>query len=139
MNLPRFPERAGDVGLLLLRLVAGLSLAFAHGIRKMPPSERFLATVTEMGFPFPVLFAWAAGMSEFVGGILLAIGLLTRPSALFIAFTMCVAAFIRHAPDPYAEKELPLVLAAVALMFVLNGAGRYSLDAILFRKWGNEP
>lgn len=40
-----------DMGLLILRMAAGLSLAFAHGLGKLPPSERFLAEVEERGFP----------------------------------------------------------------------------------------
>src|SRR5690606_40765216 len=88
-----------DAGLLLLRLVAGLALAFAHGVNKMPPSEGFVSGVAELGFPAPTFFAWAAGFAEFVGGGLLTIGLLTRPASFFIAFTMAVAFFGRHAGD----------------------------------------
>ena len=135
----QFPAWTTDAGLLALRVIAGLSLAFGHGIGKMPPSERFIAGVTEMGFPLPVLFAWAAGLSEFVGGILLAVGLLTRPAALFIFITMSVAFFIRHAGDAFGERELPMMFGAAALLFVLAGAGRFSLDAVLFSKWERRP
>lgn len=120
-----------DLGLLLLRLFAGLALAFAHGKGKLPPSARFLAGVEEMGFPLPVLFGWAAGLSEFVGGILIAVGLLTRPAAFFVAVTMAVAAFIRQAGDPFGERELALLYGACAVMLLLAGAGRYSADARL--------
>lgn len=120
-----------DLGLLLLRLFVGLSLAFAHGLGKLPPSERFLAGVEEMGFPFPVVFGWAAAVSEFGGGILIALGLLTRPAAFFVAVTMAVAAFIRQAGDPFGERELALLYGMVAVALLLTGAGRYAIDARL--------
>jgi putative oxidoreductase len=123
-----------DLGLLVLRVFAGLALALAHGINKIPPSERFIGGVTDMGFPLPIIFAWAAGLSEFAGGILLALGLLTRPAAGFILVTMLVAAFIRQAGDPFGERELALLFGAVAALFIFAGSGRFGLDALLLRR-----
>lgn len=123
-----------DLGLLVLRVFAGLGLALAHGLGKIPPSERFISGVIEMGFPLPGVFAWAAGLSEFVGGILLAIGLLTRPAAFFVLVTMFVAAFIRQAGDPFGERELALLYGAVAVLFLFAGSGRFGLDALLLRR-----
>ncbi|HLT48433.1 MAG TPA: DoxX family protein [Rubricoccaceae bacterium] len=123
-----------DAGLLLLRLFAGLALAFAHGVNKMPPSEGFVTSVGELGYPAPGFFAWAAGFSEFLGGLLLALGLLTRPASLFIAVVMATAAFGRHADDPFSVKEKPLLFLAVVLMFLLAGSGRYGLDRLIYRK-----
>lgn len=122
---------ARDFGLLLLRLFAGASLALAHGINKLPPSERFVGGVVDMGFPAAPAFAWAAGMAETFGGLLLAIGLLTRPAAFFIVVTMAVAAFLRQAGDPFVERELALLYGAVAMQFLFTGPGRLSLDALL--------
>lgn len=124
-------DAPADVGLLLLRLFAGLAMAFAHGIGKLPPGDGFVRTVADLGFPAPVVFAWAAGLAEFVGGLLLAAGFLTRPAALAIAFTMAVAAFGRHAADPFAVQEKALLFLFVAVLFVLAGPGRFSVDAAL--------
>jgi len=44
-------SRAADLGLLLLRVVAGLSLAIGHGIGKFPPGQRFIDRIGNMGFP----------------------------------------------------------------------------------------
>jgi putative oxidoreductase len=123
-----------DGALTLLRVFAGLSLALAHGLGKLPPSERFVAGVADLGFPAPALFAWAAGLSEFLGGLLVAAGLATRPAAAFACFTMLVAAFGRHAADPFDKKELALLYAAIMLAFVLVGAGRFGLDALVRKK-----
>jgi len=120
-----------DIGLLILRLLAGLTMAFAHGINKIPPSEGFIGSVDALGFPLPVLFAWSAGLAEFVGGLCLAIGLLTRPASLFLAVTMAVAFFLRHAGDPFGDKEKALLFGGIALLYALIGAGRFSVDALL--------
>lgn len=124
-------RRGVDAGLLALRLFAGPALAFAHGINKLPPSERFVVGVVEMGFPMPVAFAWAAGFAEFGGGLLLALGLWTRPAAFFILVTMVVAAFVRQAGDPFTEREAAMLYGAVALLYLIAGPGRFSLDAML--------
>lgn len=123
-----------DAGLLLIRLALGLPLAVLHGIGKVPPSEGFINGVTAMGFPLPVLFAWAAGLAEFAGGLLVAIGLFTRPAAASIAFTMAVAAFIRHAGEPLGDRELPIVFLGTALGVLLVGPGQWSLDSWFQRR-----
>jgi putative oxidoreductase len=122
-----------DIGLLLLRVFAGLGMAW-HGYEKLAVSGRlsqFIEGVGEMGFPFPVFFAWAAILAELVGGILLAAGLFTRPAAAFILITMLVAAFVRHADDPFAIKEKALLYASIALALLFTGAGRWAVDRML--------
>jgi len=123
-----------DLGLLLSRLLFGLIMATMHGWGKMPVSDRFIKGVGGMGFPLPEFFAWAAGLSEFLGGILIAIGLATRPSAFFLLTTMLVAAFVRHGDDPFSSQEKSLLYAVAALLFLFSGAGRYSIDAYLNKK-----
>src|SRR5690606_4006629 len=82
--------KLGDVGLAVLRVGTGLMLAFGHGQNKvwgedrLGPPAGFVEGVGELGFPAPLLFAWMAALAEFVGGILIAIGLLTRPMALIL-------------------------------------------------------
>lgn len=122
-------DRLRAAGLLALRLFAGPALALGHGIGKLPPTERFVAGVAEMGFPFPTLFSWAAGFAETLGGLLLLLGLFTRPAAFFILCVMCVATFIRQAGDPFAERELSMLYGAVAVLYLLAGPGRWSIDA----------
>lgn len=122
-----------EIPVATARVFFGVSMAFAHGMGKLPPSDRFIEGVVEMGFPMPVFFAWMAGLSEFVGGVLLALGLFTRPSALFIAGTMLVAAFGRHAADPFKQQELSLVYLCACLIFLGLGGGRLSIDR-MFRK-----
>lgn len=140
---------ATDYALLILR-ISGLFLAIMHGWGKIyalsTGAEGFIDGVARMGFPFPVVFAWAAALSEFLGGLLVAAGLFTRGAAFFAACTMATAAFVRHravmhllawvglaspgeealrqAGDP--ERALLFLLIMVAL--IILGGGRLSLE-----------
>jgi putative oxidoreductase len=125
------PSIIAEFGVTALRVFAGLSMALAHGWPGLPPSEKFIQTVSGLGFPLPTANAWMAKLAEFIGGILLAAGLLTRLSALMIIGSMTVAAFLAHAKDPFKVKELALLYFFIALLFLCNGAGRYSIDAFL--------
>lgn len=123
-----------DLGLLIFRLFVGLAMAFSHGLGKIPPPEQMIAGVEAMGFPMAIAFAWAAGLSEFIGALLLASGLFTRIAASFIGFTMGVAAFVAHGADPFAKKEMALLYLAASVMFIFTGAGKYSLDSLIRKK-----
>ena len=143
-----------DIALLVLRM-SGFGLAFAHGWSKVRmlstgEADRFVSAVEGLGFPLPTVFAWAAGLAEFVGGLMIALGLFTRIASAFAAFTMFVAAFFRHrfhqhllvwfgVVNPPAEvveswgnPERALTYFWIFVGLVLLGGGRWSLDQ--FRK-----
>lgn len=126
--------QGGAVSWTLVRVVFGLMLSLAHGIPKatgdMAP---FIARVGSLGFPFPTFFAWCATLTEMVGGVLIALGLFTRPAAAFAAFTMLVA-FYRHQGEPFAAMEKSLLFLTVFVAMIIAGAGPWSLDARLRRK-----
>ena len=122
---------AANAGLTLVRIFAGVSLALAHGLGKLPPKEGLVNATANMGFPMPAFFAWAAGLSEFIGGILLALGLLTRFAGFFVAFTMLTALLGVHWADPFAKKELAFLYLFIALTFMIKGANDWSIDGFL--------
>ena len=146
---------ARDFGLLVLRM-AGLYLAAAHGWGKVvglaSGQSRFMDAIAGMGFPLPVVFAWAAALAELGGGVLIALGLFTRWAAAFAACTMFVAAFVRHRAAsqllswlgvvPASEEtvkgwgnpELAAVYLLVCVAVALLGPGRFSIDSRLGRK-----
>jgi putative oxidoreductase len=124
-------EKPTDQGLLLLRVVAGVALAWAHGLGKVPPSENFVNRVAAMGMPAPELFAWLAGFAELGGGLLLAIGLLTRPVAALLVLHFVVVVFLAHSGDPFRSRELALLFGTIAGLLLFSGAGRYSVDRLI--------
>ena len=145
-------ERSQNFALFVLRL-AGLYLALGHGMGKVVAlaagETGFAGSVGKLGFPLPLAFAWAAALAELVGGLLLALGLLTRIAAFFVASTMAVAAFLHHhaltqwlaaaglatVPEEtlkgWGRPELAVVYLLVALTLLATGAGGWSLDARL--------
>lgn len=126
----------GSVGLLLLRLVMGTAFIL-HGWPKI--QNPFGWMPPEMHVP-GILLALAA-LAEFGGGMALIVGLLTRLASLGIASVMVVAIGMVHVPkgDPFVGQggpswELAAVYLACATLFLLLGPGRFSADAIVFKK-----
>jgi putative oxidoreductase len=94
-------------------------------------------------------FAWAAALSETLGGLLVGLGLFTRFAAPACAFTMAVAAFGRHQAHQHlmvklglrsageetlkawGDPEMALLYLACFVAVALMGAGRFSLDHLL--------
>lgn len=69
--------------------------------------------------------------AEFFGALFVLFGFLTRWSSFTIVFTMLVAAFVAHGPDPFHKKELALVYALGFFYFMLAGSGKYGVDHYL--------
>ena len=148
--------QSSDYALFLLR-GAGLLLAFGHGLAKFyalitGQADWLVGMVSGLGFPLPVVFAWTLGLTEFVAGICVALGLYTRLSASFAAFAMFTAAFLRHRSlmhlgawlgiaSPTAEElqasgdpERALLFLIIMASIVVLGPGNLSLDARLSRR-----
>jgi len=125
-------------------------IGFGHGMSKVfqpghfGPPEQFVQGVAKMGFPAPTLFAWLSALAEFLGGLLIAMGLLTRPAAAVLAFNMAVAAFVTMLHAPFvssgggASKEPALLYLLPFLLLIATGAGRYSFD-FLWRRSFERP
>ncbi len=91
-----------------------------------------------MGFEPGWLFATYIAVLEFFGGLMLALGLLTRPVAALVVGFMAVAAFQVHWGNGFFWSdggfEYPLMWGLIALAYVIRGGGRYSLDAAIGRE-----
>lgn len=121
-----------DYAILLLRVWLG-SMMVVHGWGKVFGGVgKLTERVASMGFPLPEFFAWSAALSEFGGGILLILGLFTRPAAFLVFCTMFVAGFIRHLDDPFGKKELALTYLVMAVVVLIAGPGKAALDRVLF-------
>ncbi|MEO7996076.1 MAG: DoxX family protein [Gemmatimonadaceae bacterium] len=129
--------RQVNLALLVLRVVAGLTMA-AHGYQKVfvYGFDGISAGFAGMGIPMASVAGPLVAVLELVGGVLVAVGVLTRPLALLIAFDMLVASTFVHLKDGFfAPKgvELTLLLLGAFLSIALAGAGSYSVDATLNR------
>src|SRR5215204_7734886 len=122
-----------DLGLLLLRLGAGVTL-MAHGYPKLfGGPESFAQVLAQMGVPEPQVAAVLAGLAEFGGGLGLALGLGTRPAGLLAAANMAVAARKAHWPQGFYGQggyEFPVLLGVVGAALTLTGPGAISIDRL---------
>ena len=128
---------------LPLRVSAGAIFA-AHGAQKLfawfggyglDGTGQWMESI---GLAPGYVMALLAGSAEFFGGLLLILGLLTRPAALVLAVTMVVAILSVHiqhglfmANNGY---EFGLALLAISVALVFQGSGRFALDNVLSRK-----
>lgn len=135
-NVVSVSQQRLDLGLLILRLGAGLTLSSLHGWGKLTgatghlfqgQSWGFIGAVESLGFPLPIVFALAAALAESAGGLLLALGAFTRIAATFVGFTMLVAIYRHLTAGEGAELAFLYLIAAVTL--AVTGAGEYSIDA----------
>lgn len=125
----------GSVGFLVLRLVMGAAFLI-HGWGKIQDPFAWMGAGANM----PAILQALAAVAEFGGGAALILGFLTRLGALGIAAVMVVALGAVHMPQgqPFVAAkggpsfELPAVYLACAILFLLAGPGRFSLDALLF-------
>jgi putative oxidoreductase len=117
--------------LSVLRIMTAL-LFLQHGLMKL------------FGFPAtdfqPPLFSLVglAGVLEFVGGLLLLVGLFTRSVAFILSGEMAVAYFMAHAPQSFFPAknngESAILFCFVFLYLIFAGPGSWSLDAARTRR-----
>ena len=129
-----FLSRFSGFGHVLLRIGAGL-LYMQHGVQKL------FGWFGGMGAPgaSAELFSLMglAGVLETFGGLLIVLGLFTRPVALVLAAQMVAAYFMAHLPQgpvPIMNGgELALLYFVIWIFLATNGPGRFSLDARMGR------
>lgn len=128
--MERMLGKYSEVVYAALRVVTGFLFA-CHGAQKL---FGVLGGTRMLSEPLMV----AAGVIELVGGVLIAVGLLTSLAAFIASGMMAVAYFKVHAPDgfwPIMNKGEPAVLYCFLMLYIATrGSGRFSLDRVLKRR-----
>src|SRR6266850_1976885 len=132
-RMPAIGYALARVWFALLILPSGYEKIFADGAARIAAGN-----VLKTGFYPPLFWAWVVALLEFVGMILLALGLGTRVVAFMMAIELGVIVVTIQMPNGYfwtsRGTEFALLLCLVCFAFVFGGGGRYSLD----RKVGRE-
>lgn len=138
--IKNFLDKYKDAGILFMRIGIGFAFIFVHGWGKISGGpamwEKIGSAMSNYGLSFaPTFWGFMASASEFGGGILILLGLFTRPASAFIAFTM-LTAFMMHTSklDPWSKAIYPMEMFAVFMGLLFIGAGKYSIDALISNK-----
>src|SRR5271155_3680051 len=119
-------------GSFFLRLVLGIAMAY-HGYGDVIPAggfhggntfsalDHYSHYIVSLGLPY--WLGYVSAFTEFVGGILILLGLFTRFAAFMIAGNMLVALIMVNRHHGYSGSEYSLALFVIALMLIFTGAG----------------
>lgn len=138
MRLQSVPGRYG-AALGIIRIMVGV-VFLMHGSQKLFTYQisGVAGSFEQMGIPFPALSAVLATAAEFVGGLLLIMGLFTRLAAIPMAFTMLVAILTAHWGKGFfagsGGYEYALLLMVILGAFAFAGGGAFAVDNLIRRK-----
>jgi putative oxidoreductase len=135
MRLLRSTPNQADIGITILRVIAGLIFA-VHGGQKLFVFgfDGVTGAFTQMGAPLPGITGPLVALTEFLGGFALALGLLTRVAGFGLSVVMIGAMVLVHLANGFFLPngyEFVLMLLGAAVTLTVTGAGRYSVDALI--------
>ncbi len=139
MNILFLPPNANTIhaALFLLRIMTGLIMFVAGAGKVMGWFGGFGMEQTlvmfKTGMSLAPFWVYVSCYTEFLGGALLMLGFLTRPAALFVFINMLVAVII-HGTDKFffGGGAYPSLIMICALVFLLCGAGAWSVDGVVY-------
>jgi len=131
-------SRRQGTGLAILRIVTGIVFT-VHGGQKLfvYGFAGVTGAFTQMGIPLPGIAGPLVAIVEFLGGLALVIGLLTRLAALGLAIDMLGAILLVHLANGFfmpTGYEFALTLLAAMTALVVGGPGRFSADEAIARR-----
>lgn len=129
----------------LIFLAARLTIAYGFAMPALVKINNFGDTVKwfeSLSIPFPLLASYLVSSIETMGIVLLILGLFTRYISVLLSFVMLGAILFVHAPHGFAAAnngfEIPLYYLLFLMLFASFGAGKYSLDRVLFKDGSDE-
>ena len=131
---PAFLGRYSDLSLAALRVLTGGFLVYGteDNVRSSERMEEFVHFLEASNFASPELLAPLSAYAQFVCGILLVLGLLTRWAGLVVAFNFVVAVWMVHWTQDFRLWWPAIVLVFLGLHFACRGGGRWAIDALIF-------
>lgn len=137
LEFSRFSEYGKSLSLLLARFSVAYGF-YGPAMMKWNDIHSVAQWFGSMGIPLPTLSAYLAASTEIVGVIFLTLGLLTRIISIPLIIVMLVAIFTVHLSNGFNAGdngfEIPLYYLLFLFIFFAHGAGKFSLDRIIFGK-----
>lgn len=139
MNFDFFNRRKSrdvkHLGILILRLAYGISMVLFHGLNKLSDIINYQYS----DFPDPLGIGhgpsiWLTVFAEFVCGIFIALGFLTRLASIPLIICMGTAFLIVHEGDGFDQSQMSFLYLMAFIALFLLGGGKYSIDNFLLKK-----
>jgi putative oxidoreductase len=131
----RYLDRLQPIALVVMRLALG-AIMVAHGSQKVFGGLHHHAQMVA-GLGLPAWLGYVSSFTEFLGGLLILVGLFTRPAAFAVCINLVVAIWKVHwhnglmgSPD-HPGYEFPLAAAALAFALIFFGGGPIAIDHVL--------
>jgi len=135
LEFSRLSEYLKSFSLLLARLVVAYGF-YEPAMMKWSNINSVAEWFGSIGIPFPTLNAYMAATTEITGVVLLTLGFLTRAISIPLIIVMIVAITTVHLPNGFDAGEngfeIPLYYMLFLLIFLSHGAGKFSLDRVIF-------
>jgi uncharacterized membrane protein YphA (DoxX/SURF4 family) len=124
-----------ETGLTLIRIMIGLFMIY-HGSEVFDKQKivDYAKWLTDLNFPSPLFMGYLGKAIEFVAGIFLLTGFLTRLAIIPLIVTMLIICFGMGKGKIFMEDQHPFLFVLLFLVIFFTGPGKFSLDYILFRK-----
>ena len=136
IEFTRLSEYFSSLSLLLARIAVGYGF-YEPAMQKWMNINDVATWFASMGIPMPLLNAYMAATTEIVGVIFLILGLFTRFISIPLIVIMIVAIITVHLGNGFSAGangfEIPLYYLLFLLLFASYGAGKFSLDNLLFK------
>lgn len=134
--LERLYTAGQPIAELVLRVFTGIAL-IVHGWPKIQNPFGAAGMVESLGFAPGAFWAPLLAVTEFFGGILLLLGLFTRPAAFATMILLLVTVYAHWVAwaEGWSGAELSILWSAILFYFVMRGANRFSLDAMIGRQF----
>lgn len=135
LEFTRFSEYLRSLGLFLARITVAYGF-YEPAMMKWNDIGAVAQWFGTLGIPFPTLNAYMAATTEIVGVLFLVLGFMTRLISLPLIVVMIVAIVTVHLPHGFSAAnngyEIPLYYMLFLLIFLSHGAGKFSLDRLIF-------